>query len=214
MLYRKLANLGDDISDGYIGDAAQLKKIITGNEIKAENKGQDPFTFEPYCTMIFSANNIPRIKDSTGAVQRRLLIVPMNASFTKADPDYDPMITYKLQEEQNIEALIQLALTGLAEVLNHKGFTEPKLVKEQLDTYERENNPILGFIAECDIDVDIINQETKLVYSKYEIYCSENGLIPGSKLTFSKRLNAALGIHTRDKRLPNGKKGIIFERCS
>ena len=105
-------------------------------------------------------------------------------------------------------------MTGLAEVLNHKGFTEPKRVKEQLDTYERENNPILGFIAECDVDTDIINQETKLVYSKYEIYCSENGLIPGSKLTFSKRLNAALGTHTRDKRLPNGKKGIIFERCN
>ena len=214
MLYRKLANLGDDISDGYIADAAQLKKIITGNEIKAENKGQDPFTFEPYCTMIFSANDIPRIKDGTGAVQRRLLIVPMNATFTKEDPDYDPMITYKLQEEQNIEALIQLALTGLAEVLNHKGFTKPKRVKEQLDTYERENNPILGFIAECDVDADIINQETKLVYSKYEIYCSENGLIAGSKLTFSKRLNAALGTRTKDKRLPNGKKGIIFERCS
>lgn len=214
MLYRKLANLGDDISDAYLGDAAQLKKIITGNEIKAENKGQDPFTFEPYCTMICSANDIPRIKDSTGAVQRRLLIVPMCATFTKADPDFDPAITYKLQEEQNIEYLIQLALTGLAEVLNHKSFTEPKQVTEQLAQYELENNPILGFIAECDVDTDIINQETKLVYSKYEIYCSENGLVPGSKLTFSKRLNAALGTRTKDKRLPGGKKGIIFERCT
>lgn len=214
MLYRKLANLGDDISDGYIGDAAQLKKIITGNEIKAENKGQDPFTFEPYCTMICSANQMPKVKDSTGAVQRRLLIVPMRATFTKADPDFDPAITYRLQEEQNIEYLIQLALTGLAEVLNHKSFTEAKQVTEQLAQYELENNPILGFIAECDVDTDIINQETKLVYSKYEIYCSENGLVPGSKLTFSKRLNAALGTRTKDKRLPGGKKGIIFERCT
>lgn len=214
MLYRKLANLGDDISDAYIADAAQLKKIITGNEIKAENKGQDPFSFTPYCTMICSANDMPGIKESMGAVQRRLLIVPMRATFTKADPDYDPAITYKLQEEQNIEYLIQLALTGLAEVLNNRGFTEAKQVTEQLAQYELENNPILGFIAECDVDTDIINQETKLVYSKYEIYCSENGLVPGSKLTFSKRLNAALGTRTKDKRLPGGKKGIIFERCT
>lgn len=45
-----------------------------------------------------------------------------------------------------MEYLIQLALTGLAEVLNHKGFTEPKRVKEQLSAYEVENNPISGFM--------------------------------------------------------------------
>lgn len=189
MLYGKTANLGDDISDGYIGDASQLKKIITGNTIKAERKGQDPFDFTPYCTMICSANDIPRIKDNTGAVQRRLLIVPMNASFSKSDPDYDPTITYKLQQEENIEYLIQLALTGLAEVLNNKGFTESNRVKDQLNDYERENNPILAFIAECDVETEIINEPTKDVYRKYEIFCSENGLIPGSKITFSKRVN-------------------------
>ena len=214
MLYGKTANLGDDISDGYIGDASQLKKIITGNTIKAERKGQDPFDFTPYCTMICSANDIPRIKDSTGAVQRRLLIVPMNASFSKADPDYDPTITYKLQQEENIEYFIQLALTGLAEVLNHKGFTEAKRVKDQLDDYERENNPILAFIAECDVETDIINEPTKDVYRRYEVFCAENGLIPGSKITFSKRINAALGTRTKDKRLPGGKKGTVFEWCA
>lgn len=214
MLYGKTANLGDDISDGYIGDASQLKKIITGNTIKAERKGQDPFDFTPYCTMVCSANDTPNIKDGTGAVQRRLLIVPMNASFSKADPDYDPTITYRLQQEENIEYFIQLALTGLAEVLNHKGFTEAKQVKEQLDEYERENNPILAFIAECDIETEIINEPTKDVYHRYEVFCAENGLIPGSKITFSKRINAALGTRTKDKRLPGGKKGTVFEWCA
>ena len=164
--------------------------------------------------MICSANDIPRIKDSTGAVQRRLLIVPMNASFSKADPDYDPTITYKLQQEENIEYFIQLALTGLAEVLNHKGFTEAKRVKEQLDDYERENNPILAFIAECDVETEIINEPTKDVYRRYEVFCAENGLIPGSKITFSKRINKALGTRTKDKRLPGGKKGTVFEWCA
>lgn len=212
MLYGKTANLGDDISDGYIGDASQLKKIVTGNRIKAERKGQDPFEFTPYCTIICSANVMPKIKDNTGAVRRRLLIVPMNAKFSKTDPDYDPTITYRLQQEQNIEYFIQLALTGLAEVLNNKSFTEPKRVKDQLEDYERENNPIQSFIAESDIETEIINESTKEVYRRYEVFCAENGLIPGSKITFSKCINAALDTHTKDKRLPNGKKGTVFER--
>ena len=211
MLYGKTANLGDDISDGYIGDASQLKKIITGNTMKAERKGQDPFDFTPYCTMICSANDMPRIKDSTGAVQRRLLIVPMNANFQKTDPDYDPTITYKLQQEENIEYFIQLALTGLSEVMANKGFTEPKRVKEELQNYEQENNPILAFLGECDTESEIINEPTNLVYRKYEVFCTENGLVAGSKITFSKRINAALGTKVKDKRGEGGKKVKVFD---
>lgn len=39
MLYGKLANIGDDISNEYIADTSILKKMITGEVIKAEQKG-------------------------------------------------------------------------------------------------------------------------------------------------------------------------------
>lgn len=211
MMFGKLANLGDDISDGYHADASQLRKIVTGNTLKAERKGQDPFDFTPYCTMLFSANVIPRINDPTGATQRRLLIVPMKANFSKADPDYDPAITYKLQQKECIEYFIQLAITGLAEVLNRKSFTEPKKVQDELDTYAKENNPLLAFIDECEVEKDIINEPTKEVFKRFEVFCAENGFKPMSKTTFSKRINSILGTRCKDKRLPDGKKGIVFE---
>ena len=82
MLFGKLANLGDDISDSYKEDVAIFKKIVTGEPIKAEEKGKPPFNFKPYVKLVFSANSIPRINDSTGAALRRLLIIPLNAKFT------------------------------------------------------------------------------------------------------------------------------------
>jgi putative DNA primase/helicase len=211
MLFGKTANLGDDISDSYYADSSQLKKIVTGNTLKAERKGQDPFDFTPYCTMLFSANVMPRINDPTGAMQRRLLIIPMKASFKKSDPDYDPAITYKLQQKDCIEYFIQLAITGLSEVLNNKAFTEPKKVQDELDIYAKENNPLLAFIGECDIEQDIINEPTNEVFKRFEVFCSENGFKPMSKTTFSKRVNIALGTRCKDKRLPGGRKGIVFE---
>lgn len=84
MMFGKLANIGDDISDEFVVDTAEFKKIVTGQSVDAEQKGQPKFNFEPYCKLLFSANNIPRIgkgRDSS-AILRRLVIIPFNARFT------------------------------------------------------------------------------------------------------------------------------------
>ena len=39
MMFGKLANIGDDISSEYIADTSTLKKMITGEVVKAEQKG-------------------------------------------------------------------------------------------------------------------------------------------------------------------------------
>ena len=78
-LFGKLANIGDDIGDEFIANASVFKKLVTGDRVNVERKGQDPFEFNNYAKFLFSANNIPRMKDKTGAVQRRLVIVPFDA---------------------------------------------------------------------------------------------------------------------------------------
>ena len=45
MLFGKLANIGDDISDEFLADASEFKKICTGEMIDAEQKGQPKFQF-------------------------------------------------------------------------------------------------------------------------------------------------------------------------
>lgn len=89
-LFGKLANIGDDIGDEFIADASKFRKLVTGDRVSAERKGRDPFEFNNYAKFLFSANNIPRIKDKTGAVQRRLSIIPFDATFTKTLPDGSP----------------------------------------------------------------------------------------------------------------------------
>lgn len=82
-LFGKLANIGDDIADDFIANPAIFKKIVSGDWIKGENKGQKEFFFKPYCKLLFSANNIPRIKDKSGAVLDRLIIIPFDAKFSR-----------------------------------------------------------------------------------------------------------------------------------
>lgn len=210
MLFGKLANIGDDIGDEFMqGSAVSIfKKIVTGNRVKAEQKGKDPFEFNPYVKLLFSANDMPRMRDKTGAVLRRLVMIPFNATFTKEDEDYDPFIKYKLIEEDSIEYLIQLGIAGLKRVLRNNEFTVSKKVNDVLTEYEEENNPIIAFINEVGEDA-IINKPTNDVYLRYSTFCSQSQLQALSKIAFSKVINKRLGTNTVSRRI-NGDIVRIF----
>jgi putative DNA primase/helicase len=210
MLFGKLANIGDDISDEFITDAADFKKIVTGETIDAEQKGQPKFEFEPYVKLLFSANNIPRIgkgRDSA-AILRRLIIVPFNAKFSSSDPDYVPFIGDKLKSQEAIEYFIQLGIKALKRVLIDRKFTESEQVQKELEEFEENNNPILGFFKEIGKE-EIENEPTNEVYKRYTVYCAENGLQPISQIGFSKQVVANFGFIVVDKKI-DGRKRRIF----
>lgn len=213
MMFGKLANLGDDIGDDFLSgtQVSTFKKIVTGNRIKAERKGQDPFEFNPYIKMLFSANDIPRMKDKTGAVLRRLVIIPFNATFTVNDPDFDPYIKYKLVEQGSIEYLIRVGVEGLRRVIQQNHFTQSERVDREIKEYEEENNPIAGFIEDQGLDM-IENQLTADVYKRYQVFCADNSLTPMSNIVFSKQINKRLGFMVKVVKL-NGQSKKLFVKA-
>lgn len=205
MMFNKLANIGDDIGDDFLqgSQVAIFKKVVTGEMIKAERKGLDPFEFTPYTKLLFSANDIPRMRDKTGAVLRRLEIIPFNASFTKDDPDFDSKIVDKLTSQDASEYLVNIAVKALQRVRTMDEFTKSERVEKEREEYRIENNPILGFIAEVGKD-DIVNESTTDVYKRYQVYCADASMQPLSKAIFSKQINRELNLETATKRI-NGK---------
>lgn len=212
MLFGKLANIGDDISDEFVTDAAEFKKIVTGETIDAEQKGQPKFDFEPYVKLIFSANNIPRIgkgRDSS-AILRRLVIVPFNAKFDDKNPNFKPFIGDSLKGQESMEYMIQLGIQGLKRVLINRKFTTSKKVQDELDEFEETNNPILGFFKDCENeDFNIEGEPTNQVYKRYQEYCIANTLTALSNGEFSKQVKKHFNFAIVDKKI-QGKKYRIF----
>lgn len=209
----KLANIGDDIPDEFLqGKAiANFKKLVSGNQVKAEIKN-DPniFFMKPTVKLLFSANDIPPMKDRTGAVLRRLVIVPFNAKFSKEDPDFDPFITWKLKEEAVMKYLILLGIEGLKRVIQNNGFTQSKEVEEELSDFEMRNNPVLAFIRDTEIE-RILNQPTKDVFKAYKMYCVENGYMELTQANFTKEMNRRLKLSTKRVRI-DGELSSIYVR--
>ena len=215
MLHNKLLNAGDDISDDFIQDSSLFKKIVSGDRIKGEKKGEDPFDFNPYVKLIFCVNSMPRIKDKTGAVKNRLIPIPFEARFSEDDSNYDPNIRYKLRSVEAMEYLVVIGVQGLKRLLDANRFTKSEKVDKELGDYELYNNPVLGFV----FDLEEANGEGALlrdtavnIYAQYQVYCNENGFQPESRAQFGRSMKMRFDLETVPRKM-NGKSIRVFRKC-
>jgi putative DNA primase/helicase len=177
--------------------------------VKGEIKNNpDIFFFKPTVKLIFSANDIPRMKDKTGAVLRRLIIVPFNATFSKSDDDYDPYIIWKLKDRSVMEYLIRIGIEGLHRVIEQNSFTASKKVEREIKDYEELNDPMLQFLKSIDPD-EIYNHETKDVYLRYQVFCHQLQSMPLGLPQFSREITRRLGCEIKEKRI-NGERCRLF----
>lgn len=157
-----------------------------------ERKGQDPFDFSSYAKLLFSANSMPRIRDKTGAVLDRIVLVPFKATFSKDDPDFDPYIKYKLHSHEVMSHLINIGLKGLERVLANRAFTMPDVVVKEIEGYHVANNPVLGYFEDTPID-EVVNESTALVYDYYMAWAIRNNLKPLGQNEFTRQANKHYG---------------------
>lgn len=208
-LFGRLANIGDDIGDHFIKNPAMFKKLVSGDRVSARKIYEGPFDFSNYAKFLFSANEIPRIRDRTGAVLNRLIIIPFRATFEKDSGTYDPYIKYKLRAPECMEYLIQLGVKALQRVLLQDGFTVCDDVTKELNEYELTNNVVLNFFKELDVENDIVGIPTREVFLRYEIWCTENAVQKMSNIEFSKIVKKHFDLVIVDKRV-GGKKKRVF----
>ena len=174
----KTANLGDDISSGYLDDrdCSVIKSIATGDLMFTDVKGANGFHFHPYCTMVFSCNQFPRLADITPGFMRRLFPIEFNAVFSADDDDYDPMIGEKLRDESTLEYACKIGVEGLRRVLAQNHPTPNELSESMRSEIAREGNTGLQWFNDDEITADHITGMTKEeVYREYLAWCEKNG---------------------------------------
>lgn len=192
-LFGKLANIGDDIGNACIDDNSIFKNIATGNTINVERKGQDPFDFDPYAKLFFSANDMPKIRDTTDGLMRRLIIIPFNAKFKPSDPGFDPFIKDKLSTDLAKERLLVLAVAGLKRIIANKGLSNPQAVLAAKSEYESSNNTVVAFAE----DADLLGKSIKQTYADYQAWCKNMGYRAISQVELGRELSRKCNIESK-----------------
>lgn len=215
LLEHKCANIGDDIDNVVIKDTGTLKKMIAGNAISVENKGEKGYSTELYATHIYSANEIPRSFDKTDGFYRRWMIIPFNAKFSVTDEDYDPMIVDKITTPTALSYLLNIAIRGAQRLIRVGHFTEPQSVKDALEAYKADNSTVLSWIEDKDLTLDYFLEAPRdKAYSEFSDWCKVSGIkstmVTGKK-TFFKEVAAKFDFDDKPRQKADGKRYFIVK---
>lgn len=211
----KLANLGDDISNEFQrGDLLSVfKKIVDGNRVYADVKGVEGFEFESYATLVFSANEFPRLADYTDGMLRRIFPIEFNARFSKKDADYDPRISRKITTEQACQRMAAIGVAGLHQVIENNGFTPNKASNKRVSEIQAENDNVLSWSIENGWNAETLDGCVGMTkYSEYKQWCMDCGLQAVSRNKFSRSINKHYGMQTADE-WTNGATRKVFKKC-
>jgi putative DNA primase/helicase len=187
-LYGKLANIHADIS------AIPLKytgvfKMLTGQDlIWAEQKHKNPFTFRNYAKLLYSANELPRIEDTTEAFWRRWILIKFSRVFAENDPKTDPRIIEKLTTSQELSGFLNWALEGLKRLLKNGKFTTTSMSKEIEKEWVMQTDSLRAFTTQhttFDLKYFASNED---FYTAYLMFCETHDLVPFEKGEIGRRL--------------------------
>ncbi len=151
---------------------------------------------------VLISNELPRLKDVSGALAGRLIILRFTRSFFGQE---DIGLFDRLRPE--LPGILRWAIGGW-ERLNRRGrFLQPQSARELVATMDELASPIAAFLRDrCVIEADGICSVAS-IYESWRTWCHEHGRdAVGDGHSFGRDLHAALpGLTTIRPRTPSGR---------
>lgn len=184
-LYRKLANIHNDLPPAALKSTGNFKQLTGGDTIRAEMKFKHPFDFVNFSKQIYAANRVPYSEDDSYAFFRRWIPIEFSQKFEGKDAD--KRLLKKLTAPEELSGFLNLALQGLRRVLVN-GFSFDKSPEEVREIYLQASDSIAVFLKKrVEEDPDGVI-EKDIVYSSYTTFCRRERLPAATYDQFCKKL--------------------------
>lgn len=213
----KLLNFVDDENSTVNNDKLdKLRSISAGASIQIEAKFKDPISTKVGASLVFGVNNLPQMKDSSGAMDNRLQIIPFMQSF-KDKPQLEQIKAREasnemLADEEQVSGIINDVIATLKDLyINNFELTTSAVTSELLEEQENNNQFVLGWLrAEYDNNIGPNAENgfisTTELYSAYVMHTKIKGVHALSEHRFKSDLSTAIRIFKQET-------GIDIERC-
>ncbi|MHB1287521.1 MAG: phage/plasmid primase, P4 family [Leptospirales bacterium] len=169
----KLVNIMSELSEGGEIPDAEIKAIISGESITAENKLKPPFEFDPICKIWVATNHMPSVRDLSDGLFRRFVILKFENRFDDK-PTRDTKLAEKLQAEAS--GILNYCLKALAGVYERGGLTEPTSSREAVIGWKRDSDQTSLFIEEEMVIEPGASIPSSEAYSLYNDWAREAGI--------------------------------------
>lgn len=147
MAENKLVNIGEETNVRALGDSEVFKTMVTGGKIDIKKLYSQPYTVRNRTKLIVAANELPKSKDRSHGLYRRMILVPFDAVFSHDKGNKDPEMRSKLKTE--LPGIFNMAIENFKRLqTNNYKFSEPDELKIALEAYKTENDNVLRFFLE------------------------------------------------------------------
>jgi P4 family phage/plasmid primase-like protien len=158
-----------EMQEGARLNDSTVKQLCSTDDVFAEKKYKDPFSFTPCHTLVLYTNHLPRVSASDDGIWRRLIVIPFYAKITGNNDikNYGEYL-YDNAGDSILAWVIEGAMKVIA--LDYQ-IPVPACVKQAIDEYRCQNDWFGHFIEDkCEVD-DSFKENSSALYQAYRYYC-------------------------------------------
>lgn len=163
-----------EMQEGSRLNDSTVKQLCSTDDVFAEKKYKDPFSFKPCHTLVLYTNHLPRVSASDDGIWRRLIVIPFGAKITgKSDiKNYGEYLFDKAGE-----SILAWVIEGAKKVIElDYQIPVPGCVQKAIDEYRNQNDWFGHFLTDkCEVD-DSYKESSSALYQAYRNYsmdCNE-----------------------------------------
>ena len=162
-----------ELEEGMRLNTSNVKQLCSTDEIYAEKKYKDPFSFVPSHTLVLYTNHLPKVGALDDGTWRRLIVIPFNAKIEGAS-DIKNYADYLYEKAGG--AILKWIMAGAKRVIGKKfDIRKPAVVDEAIRKYKENNDWLTHFLDDCcEIDPSF-SAKSGDVYNAYRSYCMQVG---------------------------------------
>ena len=162
-----------ELEEGMRLNTSNVKQLCSTDEIYAEKKYKDPFSFVPSHTLVLYTNHLPKVGAIDAGTWRRLIVIPFNAKI-EGSSDIKNYADYLFNKAGG--AILKWIMTGATRVIEKDyHIVKPAVVDAAIQKYKDNNDWLSQFLDECcEVGSGLIAKSGE-VYNAYRNYCMQVG---------------------------------------
>ena len=187
-----------ELEEGMRLNTANVKQLCSTDEIYAEKKYKDPFSYTPTHTLVLYTNHLPKVGAIDKGTWRRLIVIPFDAKI-EGSADIKNYADYLFDKAGG--AILTWVIEGAKKVIadNYK-IDPPQKVRDAIEHYKESNDWLSYFLSErCELDPAYVAKSSE-VYNEYRIFCTQVGEFTRSTTDFYTALETVGFERYRDRK--------------
>lgn len=158
-----------ELNEGDRFDESLVKQLTGGDKILARFLYGSEFEYKPKFKIWMATNHLPIIRGTDDGIWRRIKIIPFNIQIPKEK--VDKKLEYKLKAEYT--GILNWIVQG-AIMWQQEGLEDPEAVRQVIETYRAEMDPLDAFLEECCTTGQNYSIKARDMYDTYHEWAKES----------------------------------------